>query len=322
MNLQAIYPYALYVFAAAAGVFLAEALFLAGSRILGHQRSINRRLQALGDGMTGEQVLLELKRERGIAADNSLSMMGGLRLLLIQSGLRLTLTRFVLIVVALAVVLFILFDAVFRVGTPLAAAIGGLTGISFPLLFLRVARSFRQSKFIEQLPDALDVIVRSLRSGHPIPVALAMVGREMPDPIGTEFGLAVDEMTYGLDTEQALQNLYMRVGHPDLAMLVTAVSLQTSTGGNLSDILKTLAKIIRDRFQLRRKVRSLSAEGRISAYGMTALPIVLALFINTQNPDYYGSVWDNPIFLPGMVAIAVWSLIGDFIMFKMINFKY
>jgi len=107
-----------------------------------------------------------------------------------------------------------------------------------------------------------------------------------------------------------------------LSMLVTAVSLQISTGGNLSIILQTLSKIIRERFQLKRKVRALSAEGRISAYGLTVMPILLALYINFQNPDYYGAVWDDPVFLPGLIGIGIWSLIGDVIMIKMINFKY
>jgi tight adherence protein B len=151
---------------------------------------------------------------------------------------------------------------------------------------------------------------------------MSMVGREMADPIGTEFGITVDEMTYGLDAEQALMNMYGRVGHPELALLITAVSLQTATGGNLSEVLENLAKIIRERFQLRRKVRALSAEGRISAYALSAIPIILAVYINFVNPDYYGGVWNEPIFFPIMIAIGIWSIVGDIIMYKMINFKY
>jgi tight adherence protein B len=149
-----------------------------------------------------------------------------------------------------------------------------------------------------------------------------MEGKEVSDPIGTEFGITVDEMTYGLEIEQALRNLNERVGHQDLSLLVTAVSLQTSTGGNLTEILGNLSKVIRDRFQLRRKVRSLSAEGRISAYGLTALPIIIFFVINFQNPAYYGDAWNEPIFIPALVVISVWSLIGDLIMYKMINFKF
>jgi tight adherence protein B len=204
----------------------------------------------------------------------------------------------------------------------LAIFLGLIIGASVPMLVLKIARTTRQRTFISQLPDALDVIVRSLRSGHPVPVALNMVGKELSDPIGTEFGITVDEMTYGLEIEQALRNLNERVGHQDLSLLVTAVSLQTSTGGNLTEILGNLSKVIRDRFQLRRKVRSLSAEGRISAYGLTALPIIIFFVINFQNPAYYGDAWNEPIFIPALVVISVWSLIGDLIMYKMINFKF
>ena len=144
-------------------------------------------------------------------------------------------------------------------------------GIGLPLFVVRFIRNRRKAAFSTQLPDALDVVVRSLRSGHPVPTALTLVGREMPDPIGTEFGLTTDELTYGIDLPRALQNLSARVGVPDMSLLVTAVSLQSSAGGNLGEVLENLSRILRDRFQLKRKVRSLSAEGRFSAYGLTIL---------------------------------------------------
>jgi len=107
-----------------------------------------------------------------------------------------------------------------------------------------------------------------------------------------------------------------------LSLLVTAVSIQTSAGGNLSEILGNLSKVLRDRFQLRRKVRALSAEGRISAYGLTVLPFAIAGAIFVQNPPYYLDVWDEPVFQPALAALGVWALIGDLIMYKMINFRY
>ena len=149
-----------------------------------------------------------------------------------------------------------------------------------------------------------------------------MVGREMADPVGTEFGLVIDEMTYGLDMSASLHNLADRVGIPDLSLMVTAVSLQATAGGNLSEVLNNLSKVLRERFQLRRKVRSLSAEGRFSAYGLTFLPIFIFFGIYVQNPDFYNSVWDEPVFKLAMGGLIGWSLIGDIIMFKMINFKY
>ena len=195
-------------------------------------------------------------------------------------------------------------------------------GIALPLQIVRIIRNSRQKKFSEQLPEALDIIVRGLRSGHPVSVAFSLVGRELPDPVGSEFGITIDEMTYGLDTTRALRNLGDRVGIPDMSLLVTAVSLQSTSGGNLAEILSNLSKVLRDRFQLRRKVRALSAEGRFSAVGLAILPAAIGLAIFAQNPDYYFDVWDEPVFLPGFGALVVWSVIGNLIMRKMINFKY
>jgi tight adherence protein B len=129
-------------------------------------------------------------------------------------------------------------------------------------------------------------------------------------------------MTYGLELPRALVNLSERVGVADLSLLVTAVSLQSGAGGNLSDVLQNLSKVLRDRFQLRRKVRALSAEGRFSAYGLFILPILIFLAIYLQTPQYYTDAWQSPIFKVSIVGLCFWSLIGDYIMYKMINFKY
>ena len=144
----------------------------------------------------------------------------------------------------------------------------------------------------------------------------------MLDPVGTEFGLAVDEMTFGLEMPRALENLADRVGVPDLALLVTAVSIQSGSGGNLSEVLQNLSKVLRDRFQLKRKVRSLSAEGRFSAYGLIVLPILIFLSIYLPNPAYYLDAWKDPLFKITIVGLCFWSLIGNIIMYKMINFKF
>lgn len=145
-------------------------------------------------------------------------------------------------------------------------------GIVLPLLFLVVKRRRRLRQFENQLPDAVDVMVRSLRAGHPVSLAVALVGREMADPIGTEFGIASDEMTYGLDREAALVNLRERTGQGDLAFLVVAISIQSKTGGNLAEILSNLSTLIRARFKMRRKIHVLTSEGRFSAVGLSVVP--------------------------------------------------
>ena len=140
---------------------------------------------------------------------------------------------------------------------------------------LKFRRNRRHKIFGVQLPEALELITRSLKAGHPVPVAISMVSREMPDPIGTEFGVVADEVTYGSDLVSALHNLYERVGQEDLPLFVTAVSIQSSSGGNLREILDGLSATIRDRGKLKRKVRAISTEGRMSAYILTAVPCLL-----------------------------------------------
>ncbi len=140
-----------------------------------------------------------------------------------------------------------------------------MSATALPYLVLRMLRSRRQKKFGAQFPDALDIIVRSLRAGHPVPIAITMVGREMADPIGSEFGIVSDEITYGADLEAAMRNLYARIGSDDLPLFVTAVAIQGSTGGNLGEILEGLSGVIRQRFKMRRKIRALAAEARASA---------------------------------------------------------
>ena len=310
-----------YVCSALALIFLAEALYLGVFAPMRAKRLINKRLRVQHEVTGGEQAMLTLKARRGIN-DQDLSVMGGLRKMLVQSGLSLTLGRFLLIVVILCAALVSGLLVLTTLPFYASIAAGLAIGIFLPLFVVRFIRNRRKAEFQTQLPDALDVVVRSLRSGHPVPTALSLVGREMADPIGSEFGLTTDELTYGLDLPQALQNLSSRVGVPDMSLLVTAVSLQSSAGGNLSEVLENLSKVLRDRFQLKRKVRSLSAEGRFSAYGLTILPIAIAMAIYFPNPNYYTDVWNLPVFQIVMAGLVVWQLIGDLVMYKMINFKY
>lgn len=321
MNTDFLIRAAFYVCSAAAAIFLVEAIFMAVAVPVGRRRSVNRRLRTLDAGIAGEQALLRLKAERGLLGQN-LQVMGWLARLLVQSGLRLTTRKFVLLLALIFPVAASALSVLTSMPSWACVLLGLVLGVLIPIQVVRIIRSRRQSAFTSQLPDALDVVVRSLRSGHPVPTAMALVAREMADPAGTEFGITIDEITYGLDMAQALGNLADRVGIPDLSLLVTAVSLQSSSGGNLSEVLENLSKVLRSRFQLRRKVRSISAEGRFSAYGLTIMPIMIFGAIFAQNPRYYTDVWHEPNYQLAMGGLAIWSLIGDYMMYKMINFKF
>ncbi len=315
--------YLIYIMTALAAIFAIEAAYLIISRRMTYKQRANSRLAGIDGGDAGEQVLVELRRQRGLSDEGRfiLPVLSFNRLVL-QSGVRIGLARLLAISFFLVTGTFSLLSLYIKTSPVLAIFLAVIVGIIFPLLFLMYMRARRRAKLAEQLPDAIDIIVRSLRAGHPIPIALGMVGREMSDPVGSEFGMALDELTYGLDLEQSMRNMYYRIEQEDIGLLVTAVSLQAQTGGNLSEVLSNLSKIIRDRFKMRRKVRSLSAEGRVSAYGLSALPALVFLTLRIIAPQYYGEVWDEPLVVPLLIGVIVWAMLGMAVMYKMINFKF
>jgi tight adherence protein B len=316
-------PYLFYAVIALAVIFAIEAVYLTFSHRFSYRRQTNTRLAAMEGKQTREQVLIELRRQRGLSTEGRyLLPVVWLNRLVLQSGSKLGLTKLLLICLFLSACVFIVVAYVLKENVLLSVLAAVAVGVGLPIVILSFQRRRRQKKFAAQLPEALEIVVRSLKAGHPVPVALGMVGRELSDPAGSEFGMVLDELTYGLDFETVLRNLYHRVGQEDLGLMVTAVSLQSSTGGNLTEVLGNLARVIRERFKLRRKVRALSAEGRVSAYGLSALPALLFLVLTVIAPGYYGDIWEDPIVKPMLMGAVVWAMVGMFIMYKMVNFKY
>ena len=285
------------------------------------KRKVNRRLSLIEKTGDPGKALAILRSERGITSGDTWHRLEGLHTLFVQSGLRFEGIYFLSAIAGLsaAITTAITVALGFHLINPVCGLVS--TGI-LVIMFARFIRERRVLRFAEQLPDVLDIIVRSLKAGHPLPVSLSLVARELPDPAGTEFGIASDEITYGLALPAAMQNLSLRVGDPDFAFVVIATTVQAQTGGNLSEILARLSKLIRDRFKLRRKVRALSAEGRFSAMALTLLPIVLFGVISLISPKYFGDEWDNPIFRLAMAVAGVLLLIGQFVMRRMVKFKY
>ena len=315
--------YLFYAVVALAVIFAVEALYLILSHRLTYRRQTNSRLAAMAGRENREQVLIEMHRQRGLSTEGRYLLPAvWLKRLVLQSGIKLGLLRLFLICLSLSASAFMITAFILQEGPLVSVLVAVAVGVVLPLLVLSVMRWRRQKKFSVQLPEALETVVRSLKAGHPVPVALGMVGREMGDPVGSEFGIVLDELTYGLDLETVLKNLYHRVGQEDLGLMVTAVSLQSSTGGNLSEVLSNLSRIIRERFKIRRKVRSLSAEGRVSAYGLSALPAILFLVLQVIAPKYYGEIWNDPLVQPALIATVAWAMVGMIIMFRMVNFKY
>jgi tight adherence protein B len=268
-----------------------------------------------------EEALIELRRRRGLTADGRYQLAyAAFNRLVMQSGIMIPANRVIFMMVlagmgAGAVTFMALKSIAF------AVLAGVVVGVVVPVLILNVMRLSRLKKFEAQLPEAIDVIVRSLKAGHPLSVAIAMVAREMPDPVGTEFGIASDEMTYGLGLDMALANMRVRGGQSDLAFLVVAISIQQTTGGNLSEILANLSSMMRARARMKRKVHSLSAEGRFSAMALSIIPAALFFIITLQVPNYYEDVKTDPYFMPTVYfGLALWA-IGVWMMRRMVNFK-
>jgi tight adherence protein B len=313
--------YLIWLLVGASAGLTAEALYLTCSTAASYRSQINRRLMLSKESKDRESVLVELRRERGLTrAGNYRLPFLALNRLVLQSGLTIGFARLTLIIAVTGACAFVA-TLLFGRSALYAAAAGLLATTALPYLVLRLLRALRQKKFGAQFPDALDMIVRSLRAGHPVPIAINMVAREMPDPMGSEFGMVADEITYGADLETAMRNLYCRIGSDDLPLFVTAVGIQGSTGGNLGEILDNLSAVIRQRFKMRRKIRALASEGRASALILSALPIGMFIVVQVVAPDFYAAVWHEQLTKILLGCAAGWMLIGNLIMFKMVNFK-
>src|SRR4029079_14019885 len=225
-NFNSIYLF--YLFIGLSAAMFAEGVYLLVYSNASYRKKINRRLKVMSDKTDRGSVLVQLRRDRGLTrcGDQRLPLVN-LKQFLLQSVLSIARGRLVLVVLLGMVAMFaaVLF---FHGSLTTATFVTLVGGVVLPPLVLRMLRNRRQKKFSAQFPDAIDIIVRSLRAGHPVPIAITMVGKEMPDPIGSEFGIVSDEMTYGSDLETAMRNLYFRVGTDDLPLFVTAVAIQRS----------------------------------------------------------------------------------------------
>ena len=305
--------YVVYAFAGITGIILAEAAYMLVAPRVSGRRSINRRMILREDSTTQHDVLIQLRKERGLDAKTT-SLTRYLQTLRTQAAMRMPLSQFLTITTLICAAIGIgggIYFGATTIGLAVSAALMPIV----PIFVLRRKRAGRLKAFGNQLPEALDLITRGLKAGHPVPIAVAMVADEMKDPIGTEFGILSDEVTYGSKMVTALEALYDRVGHEDLGLFVTAISIQSSTGGNLRETLEGLADVIRQRGKLRRKVKAISAEGRMSAYILSAVPAVFVLMLLVFSPDYYGDVIHLPLtwyFIGGAVSLLG---VGNLIMF-------
>lgn len=259
----------------AAVLLAAEALLSAFFRSRSATRAINQRMTMIGRGATRAQTMNLLRRQEGLVIERLPSFLQGpgrkLERTLMTAGMIMPTGQILLgillapiILLTIAVLALLATGAIVGAGQlMLLGVIAFALGFGIPLLFLQGKATRRRKKMQEQFPVALDVFVRGLRAGHPVAAALDLLTVELPDPIGSQFGVVVDEVTYGADLRDALADLAERWDLDDMRMFVISLSVQQETGGNLAEILENLSKVIRERTALFLKVRALSSEGRI-----------------------------------------------------------
>ncbi|HEX5237997.1 MAG TPA: type II secretion system F family protein [Sphingomicrobium sp.] len=297
-------------------------------------RAINLRLKLIGRGHSRTDTMNLLRRSSSSLPQGLPPVVDRIgrkfERMLMQAQVTIPTPRLMLFILIAPVAIFfflLLLEAVWwgigmSVGRiVISATFAGVLGAVIPIMVLNFRATRMRKKIEEQFPVALDVFVRGLRAGHPIAAALDLLTVEMPDPIGSQFGLAVDEVTYGAELRDALQNMAERWELDDMRMFVVSLSVQSETGGNLAEILENLSKVIRDRHSMMMKVRALSSEGRMTGIMLTALPIFAFVMLFLFSPSFFLDVADDPWFVPGFAILIILYLIGFFTIRKMVDLK-
>ncbi len=204
----------------------------------------------------------------------------------------------------------------------LGPAIGfALVGLVLPWFYMKRKRKKRFKEFERQLPEALDLMARALRAGHAFSVGMKMIGDEFPDPIGPEFSRTVEEISFGIDVPQAMNNLNERVISTDLKFFITALIVQRETGGNLAEIIEAISRLIRQRFELLGRVKALSAEGRMSGIILFCMPIVMAFVLYWLNEPYIRIWMEDEIGRLMALGSGLLMVVGAYVMKNMCDIK-
>ncbi|WP_415183520.1 type II secretion system F family protein [Phaeovulum sp.] len=309
-------------------IFVAVLLLVEGIYLLVFGKSIslnskvNRRLDLLEKGGRREQVLEQLRKEatqhmksRGIPLYSILAEKAQ------KANIAFSPMALVAVMVLVSMVAFLGLSIGTAAAAPVRAALAVFMGIGGVYFWVNSKAKKRMAMVEEQLPDAIELMVRSLRVGNPFSSAIQIVAKEVPDPLGSEFGIIADEAAYGRNVADSLRDLSDRLDMQDLRFLAVAVSIQQQSGGNLAEILDGLAKVIRSRFRLFRRVKAITAEAKWSGVFLSGFPLAVLVIIQVVSPDYYDGVKDTPAFVPA--ALVVFALLGANMMFMkaMTNIK-
>lgn len=311
--------YALYVGIAVGAFLLITGLSQLLSRNESDAEARNRRMKMIAKGATTAEIIALLKPDDSNGLIARLPFLGRLPRDMRQAGISMSPGRLLLLCSLAGAGLTM---AAFQILPPFQAVLLGLSvALLGPLAVANAAKRKRLDKMTAQLPDALDLMARGLKVGHPLNTSISAVASDMPDPIGSEFGLIFDQVSYGDDLVTAFQDFADRVGLEDVQYLSASIAIQHGTGGDLARVVDILSKVIRGRIAMRQRIKAISAEGRLSAWFLSAIPLVIFGVTSVVSPDYYGGVSEDPLFMPMMIIIVVLVVANALIMRKLVNFR-
>ncbi|CUH87605.1 Flp pilus assembly protein TadB [Phaeobacter sp. CECT 5382] len=304
-------------------IVLVEGIYLvAFGKSISLNSQVNRRLEMMEKGSTREQVLEQLRKEMGQhGKSRSIPLYSLLAEKAQKAAIAFSPKQLMLIMAGLAVFAFVGLSV--GTSTPLgvrvlASIVIGVGGVFF---WVNNKAKKRLAMIEEQLPDAVELMVRSLRVGHPFSSTVQIVAQEVGDPLATEFGIIADESAYGRDVGEALKEMAERLDIQDMRFLSVAVTIQQQSGGNLAEVLSGLAKVIRARFRLFRRVKAITAEAQWSGKFLSAFPLLALIGLLAKDPNYYDSVMDHPWFIPACFLVGIMLAINLFVMRVLTNIK-
>ena len=311
--------YVIYT-AMALGIFL---LFTGVAQVMsrGENRNEakNRRMRMIGKGATTTELLTILKPDQKRGVLSRLPFIGDLPSMMRKAGITASPGRLILLCLMASLLILLVSVQVVSPLKAIAAALG--LGLVVPFLVVRWRCKKRSAALVAQLPDALDLLARGLRVGHPLNTSIAAVAKDMADPIGSEFGTIFDQVSYGDDLVDAFQEFAERVDLEDVHYLAASIGIQHGTGGDLARVIQILSKVVRGRISMRRRILAISSEGRLSAMFLSALPVFIYVFTSVSSPQYYAGVSADPMFQPMAIAVVVLVVLNYLILQKLVNFR-
>lgn len=283
---------------------------------------VNRRLEMLDKGANREQVLDQLRKEMTQhMKSQSIPIYSLLANKAQKANIAFTPIQIIMVMGVVSIAAFLMLTIFTAVAPPVRILVSILMGVGGVYVWISRKATQRMNLIAEQLPDAVELMVRSLRVGHPFSSAINIVAKEVPDPLGTEMGIISDETAYGRDMGETLKAMAERLDNQDLRFLAVAVTIQQSSGGNLAEILDGLAKVIRARFRLFRRVAAITAEAKWSGKLLSGFPILALIGINVVRPDYFDEVMQSPLFIPACFVVGAFLVLNLIVMRALTDIK-